>query len=96
MNKLVTLIPLMPLAGFLINGLFRKGLSKSLSGIIGSGVILISFILSVLVFLEVKNGNNQLVTLFDFIEVGKLSIPFSFQVDQLSSVFLLILPVLVS
>jgi NADH-quinone oxidoreductase subunit L len=91
MNKLVTLIPLMPLAGFLINGLFRKGLSKSLSGIIGSGVILISFILSVLVFIEVKNGNSQVVTLFDFIKVGKLFIPFSFQVDQLSSIFLLII-----
>jgi NADH-quinone oxidoreductase subunit L len=91
MNKLVTLIPLLPLAGFLINGIFRKGLSKSLAGIIGSGSVLVSFILSVLVFMEVRNGHNQLVTLFDFIKVGELSIPFSFQVDQLSSIFLLII-----
>jgi NADH-quinone oxidoreductase subunit L len=91
MNKLVTLIPLMPLFGFLINGLFRRSLSKSFSGIIGTGSILISFILSVLAFIEVKNGHNLVVTLFDFIEVGKLSIPFAFQVDQLSSIFLLII-----
>src|SRR5258708_32335994 len=32
-----------------------------------------------------------IVTLFDFISVGKLHIPFSFQVDQLSVLFLLII-----
>jgi NADH-quinone oxidoreductase subunit L len=91
MNKLVTLIPLLPLIGFLINGIFRKGLPKSMSAIIGSGVILVSFILSVVVFNEVRSGNNQVVTLFEFINVGSLQIPFSFQVDQLSSLFLLVI-----
>ena len=91
MNKLVTLIPLLPLIGFLINGIFRKGLPKTVSAVVGSGTILVSFILSVLVFLEVKNGNTQLVTLFDFISVGSLSVPFSFRVDQLSSLFLLVI-----
>ncbi|RZK46352.1 MAG: NADH-quinone oxidoreductase subunit L, partial [Pedobacter sp.] len=91
MNKLVTLIPLLPLIGFLINGIFRKGLPKTISAVVGSGTILVSFILSVLVFLEVKNGNTQIVTLFDFISVGSLSVPFSFRVDQLSSLFLLVI-----
>ncbi len=91
MNKLVTLIPLLPLIGFLVNGIFRKGLPKTISAVVGSGTILVSFILSVLVFLEVKNGNTQVVTLFDFISVGSLSVPFSFRVDQLSSLFLLVI-----
>ena len=89
--QLVWLIPLLPLVGFLINGLLRKQLSKSLTGIIGSGVILGSFVISLLIFLQVKQGNTAVVNLFDFISVGKLSIPFSFQVDQLSSLFLLII-----
>lgn len=89
--QLVWLIPLLPLIGFLINGLFRKQLSKSLTGIIGSGVILGSFVISLLIFLQVKAGHTAVVDLFDFISVGKLSIPFSFQVDQLSSLFLLII-----
>jgi NADH-quinone oxidoreductase subunit L len=89
--QLVWLIPLLPLIGFLINGLFRKQLSKSLTGIIGSGVILGSFVISLLIFLQVKAGHTAVVNLFDFIKVGKLSIPFSFQVDQLSSLFLLII-----
>ena len=91
--NLIWLVPVLPLAGFLINGLFRKSLSKSLTGIIGSGVILISFIISFLIFLQVKQEGFQpvVVTLFDFINVGKLNIPFAFQVDQLSALFLLII-----
>ena len=91
MSQLVYLVPLFPLIGFLINGLFRNYLPKNLSGIIGSGSILVSFIISVLLFIDVKNGVVLNQTLFDFISVGKLSIPFAFQVDQLSSIFLLII-----
>jgi NADH-quinone oxidoreductase subunit L len=89
--ELAWLIPLFPLVGFLINGLFRKQLSKSFTGIIGCGVILVSFVLSILMFVQVKQGNTHVANLFDFITVGKLSIPFAFQIDQLSSLFLLII-----
>ncbi|WP_172644647.1 NADH-quinone oxidoreductase subunit L [Flavihumibacter sp. ZG627] len=89
----VWLVPLFPLAGFLINGLLRNSLSKSLTGIIGSGSILASFIVSILIFLDVKAGIDGpvIVTLFDFISFQDVSIPFAFQVDQLSSLFLLII-----
>ena len=89
----IYLIPLLPLVGFLINGLGRKSLSKSVVGIIGSGVILISFILSFIIFLQVKQDNfiPQIISYFDFINTGKLKIPFAFQIDQLSSLFLLII-----
>ncbi|MFT4093006.1 MAG: NADH-quinone oxidoreductase subunit L, partial [Niabella sp.] len=85
------LIPLLPLAGFLINGLLRNYLSKGLTGIIGSGSILGSFILSLLVFMQVKTGHTAIVEYFDFISVGKLHIPFAFQADQLTSIFLLVI-----
>lgn len=93
MSKYVYLVPLFPLIGFLINGLFRKWISKSVSGIIGSGVILASFVLSLLIFFEVKEDHFQpvIVSLFEFIRAGKLSIPFSFLVDPLSVLFLLII-----
>ncbi len=89
--QLVWLIPLLPLAGFLINGLGRKHLSKTLAGIIGSGVIFIAFLLSVFVFFSVKDGNTGVTHYFDFINIKALTIGFDFQVDQLSSVFLLII-----
>ncbi len=85
------LIPFLPLVGFLVNGLGRNQLSKSISGIIGSGTILASFLLSVYVFLSVKDGNTHVAHYFDFINTGALKIGFDFQVDQLSSLFLLII-----
>ncbi|HEY4062797.1 MAG TPA: NADH-quinone oxidoreductase subunit L [Puia sp.] len=93
MTQLVWLIPVLPLAGFLLNGLFRNYLSKSLTGIIGCGVLLAAFILSLLIFGEVRQPGFTpvIVTLFDFISVGKLHIPFAFQIDQLSVLFLLII-----
>lgn len=93
MTKLVYLVPLFPLIGFLINGLGRKILSKSLIGLIGSGVILASFVISLGIFFEVKQEGFQpvIITLFDFIKVPAFNIPFAFQVDQLSSLFLLII-----
>jgi NADH-quinone oxidoreductase subunit L len=89
--ELIWLVPLLPLVGFLINGLGRNSLSKSLVGIIACGVMLASFVISLLAFFEVKGGHTAVVNLFEFIKVGKLDIPFSFQVDQLSSLFLLII-----
>lgn len=89
--QLVWLIPLLPLLGFLINGLGRKQVSKAMAGIIGSGTVFLSFLLSVAVFFSVKDGNTQVTHYFDFINVTALKIGFDFQIDQLSSIFLLII-----
>lgn len=89
--QIVYLIPLLPLIGFLINGLGRKRLSRSVISIIGCGVILASFAMSIWVFIQVKNGNNFDAHYFDFIRAGSLKIHFEFKIDQLSSLFLLII-----
>ncbi len=90
MTQYAWLIPSLPLAGFLLNGVFRNRLGKSLAGLIGCGTVLVSFILSVLVFLQITD-QPQTVQLFEFIKVGKLDIPFAFQFDALSALFLLII-----
>ena len=87
----IWLIPVLPLAGFLVNGLGRKQLSKTMAGIIGSGTVLGAFIISLLVFFEVKGGASATVPLFSFIHTDALHIGFSFGVDALSSLFLLII-----
>jgi NADH-quinone oxidoreductase subunit L len=89
--QLVWLIPLLPLVGFVINGLGRKSLSKNLSGIIGSTVVLASFVLSMLVFMQVKSGTTASLHYFNFLELSKLKVAFDFKIDQLSSLFLLII-----
>ncbi|MCA0383550.1 MAG: NADH-quinone oxidoreductase subunit L [Bacteroidetes bacterium] len=89
--KFAPFIPLLPLAGFLINGLLRNRLSKTATGIVGSGVVLIAFVLSILVFNSAAAGQSQIFQLFEFIKVGSLNIPFEFQVDQLTALFLLVI-----
>ncbi len=86
------LIPLFPLLGFLISGLLRNSLSKPVTGIIGCGSVLASFIVSLILFFQVKSGGAlQVEPLYTFINTGSFKIDFAFQVDQLSSLFLLII-----
>ncbi len=89
--QMVWLIPFLPLIGFLINGLGRNSLSKRMSGIIGSGVVLFSFLLSLYVFFNVKGGNSHLAHYFNLIDINSFTIGFDFQIDALSSLFLLII-----
>src|SRR5579875_770722 len=103
MKNLILLIPLLPFIGFLINGLGRKYLSKGIVGIIGCGTVLASFIISLFVFFRLDELTGQqisknarivtepIVRYFDFINIPSLKIPFAFQIDQLSAVFLLII-----
>ena len=93
MIKFGFLIPLLPLIGFLINGLGRNFLSKKTSSAIASGMLIASFVCSLLVFNQVaKPGfNTQVLFLFDFIKTAGLDIPFALQFDQLSALFLLII-----
>ena len=98
MSNYIYLVPLFPLIGFLINGIFWRKMPKSMGGIIGSLSILASFVVALLVFFEVKDPsfvtahpNGNIVTLFDFIQSGKLIVPFAFQVDALSALFLMII-----
>ncbi|GAB2529754.1 NADH-quinone oxidoreductase subunit L [Spirosoma aerophilum] len=88
---LCALIPLFPLLGFLINGLGFRQLSKGLAGVVATAAVLASFLLSIYLFSSFSGESEPLVaTLFDWISVGDLHINFSFQIDQLSLLMLLV------
>lgn len=93
MKDLIFLIPLLPFIGFAINGLFWKRMPKAVSGVLASAMILIAFILSLVVFFELKADPTTVLslTLFDFVKTETLTLPFSFQVDTLTATFLLII-----
>jgi NADH-quinone oxidoreductase subunit L len=93
MIKLAALIPLFPLIGFLINGFFGKKMSKGLSATIASLSILASFIVSILVFIELQGSSQKehIVSVFSWINSDTLKVPFEFLIDPLSTVFLLII-----
>jgi NADH-quinone oxidoreductase subunit L len=101
MLKLVGLVPLFPLIGFIIVGLGRNKLGK-LSGWIASLAILASFIVSVFLFNEVchepveidlneLSRSESIVHLFNFINLDRLQIPFNLQIDALSSIFIMVI-----
>jgi NADH-quinone oxidoreductase subunit L len=92
MNQLIWLIPILPLAGFIINGLGRNSLSKGIIGFIGSTLVLASFAISIAVFFQIKStGSPIAVNYFDWINAGPVHIPFAFMIDQLSAIMLLII-----
>lgn len=92
MIDFIWLVPLFPLVGFIIIGLWGKNMSKSIVGLMGSGSILGSFIVSALIFSELFSKSQSVtVDLFPWINVGNLQVSFSFLVDPLSSLFLLII-----
>ena len=93
MINLVWLVPLFPLLGFLINGLRRNTLSKSIVGFTGCITVLASFIVSLGIFFELNSSGTKsyIIPIFDWISAGSVKVPFSFLVDPLSALMLLII-----
>lgn len=92
MAELIPYIVLLPLIGFAINGLFGNKLPKSLTGLIGSGVTLASFILSVMLFLNIqKTGQAIEYTWWTWIALDEITLNIGFLVDQLSVWMMLII-----
>jgi NADH-quinone oxidoreductase subunit L len=91
MKVIIAFIILWPLVGFLFNGLGRNVWSKNTVAYKATGYILASFICSILAFIHVQEQGAITVHYFDFINTSSLIIPFDFKVDQLSSLFLLVI-----
>lgn len=89
-------IVLLPLIGFILNGLGRNSFSKPIISLIACGTVLASFLLSCGVFSAVyaarQAGGDATFSLriFDWISAGDLQISLSFLVDPLSALMLLI------
>ncbi len=85
------LIPLFPLAGFLLNGIVGRRLHKQIINVIAIGSVAVSFAIAVLILARVYPLNSP-VTEHDFtwIQSGFLNIGFDLLVDRLTAVMLLV------
>jgi NADH-quinone oxidoreductase subunit L len=92
---LISLVPLFPLLGFLIVALNARRLSHGVTSFIACGAILLSFIISVVLFTTLLNApeveRSIIVTLYKWFAAGSFSADISFLLDPLSSLFLLII-----
>ncbi|MFZ6014088.1 MAG: NADH-quinone oxidoreductase subunit L, partial [Bacteroidota bacterium] len=95
MNDLIGLIPLAPLLGFLTIGLFNRRLTQGLTSVIACGSVLVSFVFSVILFFQLLSAPDEqsslTFTAFDWITTGNFSVSFSFLVDPLSSLMMLVI-----
>jgi NADH-quinone oxidoreductase subunit L len=84
------MVPLLPLVGFLINGLLGNKLPKSITGWLAALAVLGSFICSVSIFngLDAKDAIH--IDLFNWISFGNTSIAFGLQIDSLTTTMLLV------
>lgn len=87
---IIALIPLLPFLGFLINGFGFKNLPKSVISNVATGASLLSFVLVVYTFLNFDSTEPQIIHFFEWITVQDFKIDFSFQIDQLSLIMLLV------
>jgi NADH-quinone oxidoreductase subunit L len=91
MMNFIWLVPLFPLAGFFFIGLNYKHLPVKISGWLGSAMVFASFLISLIIFIELLNGTpSQSIILFDWIKAGGINFPVEFLIDPLSSLMLLI------
>lgn len=84
------LIPLLPLMGFLVNGLLGKYLPKAFTGWIGSLAVLASFVCVVLVFRDLGPAQALRIDLFDWITFGNIHISFGLWLDALTMIMMMV------
>lgn len=91
MENLVYAIVLLPLIGFVINGLFGKRLPKALVGGLATLVVFAAFLISVSIFIGFPaEGTPVIVKAFEWFTIGGIQVNFGFQIDQLSLMMMMI------
>ncbi len=93
MALLILLPILFPLAGMLINAFMGGRLGERNSGIVATAAVGLSFLSVVNLLLQLMASASGVLeaTLFSWIKVGALDVPFGFQVDHLSILLMLII-----
>jgi len=90
-ETMIALIPALPLAGFLVNGLAGRRLPRVASAVIGCAGPALAFLLSLLLFLASRTALTPLTNvLWSWMAAGNFTIDIAFRVDALTAVMLLV------
>lgn len=90
---MIATILLFPLIGFLINGLLGKRLPRAVVGIIGSGTVLISFVIAFYLFIQFLQWPHswRVLTLTLFSWIPQLGVEVSLKLDTLNLLMVLVI-----
>lgn len=87
-------VPLLPLIGFMINGLFGRRMSIASSGGIAAASVVISFVCAAVLFIYHMNMDGKDVIAnagFTWMQSGGFQVNFGLYLDRLSAVYMLII-----
>ncbi|WJF91582.1 NADH-quinone oxidoreductase subunit L [Paraburkholderia bonniea] len=87
-ENLLLAVPLAPLAGSLIAGLFGKAVGRAGAHTVTILGVAISFILSAFVFWDVLHGASFNATIYEWMTVGKMKFEVGFLVDSLTAMMM--------
>ena len=89
---MLSLIPLFPLLGFVVNACLGRRLAKSISGGVACAAMIASFLVSVVLVWGVMGAEASPLefTAFEWMTSGNLRIPFTLRLDHLSSLMILV------
>ena len=91
-DSVVGLIPVVPLLGFVLIGLLNRQLRPWLAALLACSSVLFSFGLSLALFFSLGDSQPSIeFTAFEWIAAGNFSVSFSFLVDPLSIVMMLVI-----
>jgi NADH-quinone oxidoreductase subunit L len=89
-TSLILVLLLAPFFGFLFNVFFGKQVGKSVSGIVGTLSVAISFLVTIYFFMQVSQTKQAIsVSLFEWISFANFKVDFGILLDQLSLLWLM-------
>lgn len=90
MNPLYLIVPFAPLVGSILAGFFGKQIGRTGAHTVTIAGVAISLIASILVFMDVMEGNTFNGTLYEWAAVGTLVFEVGFLIDTLTATMMLV------
>ena len=90
MQKLYLLVPLAPLLGAIVTGLFGRLIGRSLSHWITIAGVAVAFATSVLIFQDVSRGHTYNGAVYTWLTTGDIRFEIGFLIDRLTVLMMLV------
>jgi NADH-quinone oxidoreductase subunit L len=90
MQKLYLLVPLAPLVGAIVAGLLGRVIGRSGAHAVTILGVLVSTVASLLVFVDVMNGNTFNGTVYTWASIGEMRLEVGFLIDSLTATMMLV------
>jgi NADH-quinone oxidoreductase subunit L len=90
MQKLYLLVPLAPLAGAIVAGLFSRWVGRAGAHTVTILGVLVAAVASLVVFADVLKGNLYNGTVYEWMVVGDLKLTVGFLIDHLSALMMVV------